>query len=244
MTRGLGWIPDPEPTGEERAAHEGRVGALRPGASDFQREPWILDQGGSEACTGHWGVQTLWGLAGVKLSPWVPWWLARATDAPPGQREPANVGVSTFAMCRAFEHHGAPPWEDWRPGVERFSYSATPPALARLGAQRHRLEVTPIWTDPEDGVRRALSAGLPCGLVVDVDPSFGAATDGRVPAFSGPSRGRHMTTLWPFRTPEEADGEPLLVNSWGLSWSRNGTARVAWDRIRSSPFVCFARLAP
>lgn len=243
MIRGLGWVPDPEPSDEERATHIERVGALRAGGTvvePFARAPWILDQGSSEACTGHWSVQTLWGLAGAHLSPWVPWWLARRADDP-GVHEVANVGVSTYALVRAIERHGAPAYDTWRPGVERFSYSAAPPALARVGGQRHRLKVTPIWTDPEESVRVALSRGLPCGIVVEVDPAFEAAAGGRVPAESGVSRGKHMLTLWPEQLVDDA--EPLLVNSWGQSWGDRGTARVSRDRIRSAPFLCFSELA-
>jgi hypothetical protein len=244
--RGLGWVPDPEPSDEERARHGARVGALRagdPAVLPFTRAPWILDQLDSEACTMHEAVEALYALTGFLGSPWPGWWLARHADLLPGQRDVANVGVSTYAALRTMERHGIPPWDVWHPGMERFSYSAAPPALARTGGQGHRLNVTPIWTDPEEGVRAALSRGLPCGIVVEVDPAFEAASGGRVPAESGASRGKHMLTLWPFRSPEEADGEPLLVNSWGPSWGDRGTARVSWDRIRSAPFLCFSELA-
>ncbi len=254
--RGRGWVPDAPPTSEERARHLEHTAALIGAAAapktegGLDRAPWVLDQLDSEACTMHAGAGWLYGLTGFRGSPWVPWWLARMDDLRATDKHPPNVGVSVSAMLRTMERHGFPTANSWGPGAPGFdavpAYSGVPPALARIGAQQHKLDVIPIWDSGSDAVD-ALCAGLdarqPGGIVVKADSVFENPVDGVVGPENGEDVDSHLVAIWRYRTATDGSREALAVNSWGISYGIGGTVWLSEARIRAASFLCTARLA-
>jgi hypothetical protein len=244
--KGCGWVP-------ERAIRRvaGRVGTiasrvgtlLSPERGGIDRDPWILDQRSTEACTGHNGAEFIYGLNGEQCSPWIPWTFGRLYDgATPLTLQ--NVGVRTSSMLAAFRKHGSCKWEDWRPGVSGFSYHELPPALLRAEAQKFNIDAVPLYASGQALVALivdALSRKLPCGLVVRVDKRFDAAKSDPVgPEDGGEIRGRHIITPWSFY---RSGGSYVIecINSWGTDHGDSGIVRLSAERVGQAPYASVAR---
>ncbi len=252
--RGTGWRPSPPPSLAQRAASKMRasvalIGALsRPSEGGLDAEPWILDQGKSEACGGHWAAQAIYLLTGRKVSPWFPWWFARAYDQLPNRPNLLpNEGATFVSILQALREHGACPYSEWSEGTPQFSWTRIPAGLARATAQKFNLRTDPIWETGNtalESVLQALLAKKPVGVVVNVDAGFQTPIDGVVGPESGNSRGRHFIVANRFRTVHTAAGPRVLVNvinSWGAGWGVNGCAWLDEQRIKDAVHLCVAR---
>jgi hypothetical protein len=249
--KGLGWVPDPEPNllsraGSKLRASRALLGAIsRPSEGGIGVSPWVLDQGTSQSCTGHFAAEAIYGLTLRKCSPWFPWFWGRAYDRG-SVAGLANVGVSSSSVRRALSRHGACGSDMWRPGVDGFGWEVLPDAVARANAQRFNLTLAPIWEVGEtalESVLDALGNGFPVGVVVDVDPGFDAPVGDTIGPAKGPSRGRHIVTGWRWRTVQGEDGprrQVQIVNSWGTGWAGDGCAWLDEDRIKFAPYLCAA----
>lgn len=246
--RGLGWLPDPAPTVADRVASKARtaralVGAvLRAPSGGITADPWILNQGSSSACTGHFAAEAIYALTGERCSPWFPWWFGRAYDADP--RHITDTGVSMRAMRRALAQHGSPRIELWGPGTLGFARNAPPSGMARAEAQKRNLDVVPILETGGaalSAVLDALSRQRPVGIVVEVDDAFDNPKDGYVGPQTGDSRGRHIITGWRYRTLDSGAVRVLAANSWGRDYGINGTCWLDASRIRNAVSLCVAR---
>lgn len=240
--RGLGWVSPPARTPERvaaAAAHlNASVGAELPDSFCLSRPLWILDQGTTEACTAHMGVGMVYELTGAKCSPWVPWWAARLYDTP-GQL--LNVGCSTDGFLYALSQDGACDWDE----LPTLGVSDTPTVICRIDAQRHKLDVVPIYAtgnDAEQALRTALVGGYPGALVVNVDAGYDhPAPDGTVGPEDGPSRGQHAVRVRGYRTDATGVRWYLSPGSWGTGYGLGGEVWLHQDRVRFAPFLGFGR---
>ena len=244
VTHGTGWR---EERRVRRAA--GRLGTkLRLGTlgSDLQlpdmtrprSEPWILDQGSSEACTGFNGACAVYELTGERLSPWMLWTYGRIRD---GAKPSAlrNIGVRTSAMLAAFRRHGSCDYQSWQPDTLGFDRHALPPAMARVSAQRFNIQATALYAVGQQLVHLlvdGLSRGYSGGIVVNVDRRFERAGSDPVGPEDGASRGRHIITL---RRAYRSGGNYVIecVNSWGRGHGDGGLVRLSAERAGQAPFA-------
>lgn len=241
---GVGWVPERAPrrvAGQLLGVTRKLATLQTPQNGGVKRAPWILNQGSKNACTGFNGAQLVYGLTGLKVSPWMLWFYGRLRDGATPETL-SNVGVRTSAMLAAFRKHGACYHDTWRPGLDGFEYDAAPPSLLRMQAQRHNLSVTPLY---ERGLRLvellvdALAQGRPCGLVVQVDAGFDRAKSDPVGPESGKTRGAHIITPWSFY--RGAGGYVIeCVNSWGPGHGDGGIVRLTAERVGQSSFACIA----
>jgi hypothetical protein len=236
--RGTGWVE--EPIDAIGAVDEDPILDLLPNSGGVTREPWILDQGQTNSCTGHNGVQLVYGLTGDRCSPWFPWFFGRMHD---GEKlPPRNVGVRSSSMLRALRNHGTVLHEHWCDGVPGFRTNKLPPGLLRQRAQKHNVDVAAINASGGalvDRIVNALAQGLPCGLVVRVDEAFERARENVVGRESGSIRGLHIITPWRF----VMDGGYVIscVNSWGRGHGDSGIVHLSAERVAQAPFACIAK---
>lgn len=241
---GVGWVPE---RGPRRVAGQAlgvvrRLSALATSSrGGVPRDPWILNQGSQNACTGHNGAQLVYGLTGAKVSPWMLWLYGRLRDGATPETL-SNVGVRTSAMLAAFRKHGSCYYDAWRPGLDGFAYDEQPPALLRMQAQRYNLSVTPLYDSGQrlvDLIVDGLSRQRPCGLVVRVDAGFDRAKSDPVGPESGKTRGDHIISPWSFY--KSPNGYVIeCVNSWGTGHGDGGIVRLTAERVGQSPFACVA----
>jgi hypothetical protein len=241
---GVGWVPErgPRRTAGQVLGVVRKLSTLQaPRRGEIPRDPWILNQGSKNACTGHNGAQLVYGLTGNRVSPWMLWLYGRLRDgATLGTL--SNDGVRTSAMLSAFRKHGACFYDGWRPGLNGFEYDAPPPALLRLQAQKFNLGVTPLYERGQrlvDLIVDALARHRPCGLVVRVDKGFDRAKSDPVGPEDGATRGQHIITPWSFY--EGSNGYVIeCVNSWGDGHGDGGIVRLTAERVGQAPFACVA----
>lgn len=237
--KGTGWVRGPKLTAElfrASAAHvESAATANLPDQFCAARDPWITDQGSTEACTAFMGVGAIYQLTGLKCSPWIPWWAARLFDAPGQPLQ--NVGCSTDAFLTALRDHGACPWDDL-PSLGMFENPPAVPGL--LTAQKHKLDIQPIYAmgdDAENAFRLSFTQGAVGTLVVNVDDAYDHPdSNGYVGPESGTSRGQHAVEVDPcYKTDATGVRWYRSPGSWGdiVRWLHQ-------SRIRTAPFLGFA----
>lgn len=244
--RGFGWVPEParkRVTGRVASVAMGTarkvLGAtlLLPERGEVSRDPWILDQGSTESCTGHHGAQEIYGLTGFHASPWFVWYYGRARDG----GAMSNRGVSSSSTTAALRKHGACATSEWRPGVEGFGYNVAPPGYLDVDAQRFNVDVSAVYVNRVELIVDAITRGYVPGVSVHVDRAFldARGTEPLGPE-SGEIFGRHIITPWAFRV---VRGEYAIgcVNSWGRDHGDGGIVWLSAARVRQSPFVCIAR---
>lgn len=243
VIRPRGWLPEPGLPEAVIGAHRSHTSFLaaqaRPLEGGLEREVWELFQEG-ESCTGHFAVESTYGLTGIKCSPYPPWWAARAYDAPLAPIR--NVGCSTASFVRALREHGACEWRHWNPESFGFDINKVPPGLARLNGQRHKLDLVPLYGDREQIVEAALvslSRGCPVGIVVGTTEQFDRPIDGEIGPIVETVPGDHIVTGWRYR---QRDGrrQVLAVNYWP-NWGIGNCAWLDESWIAASEFVCSAR---
>jgi hypothetical protein len=249
MEHGTGWVGGLEPTPELVRASAAHLeialgGALVRGLEGgLERDPWVQTQGHEESCAPRMGIGHIYGLTGIKCSPYIPWWAARVSDA--GSEDISNVGVSTHSFVRALREHGACDWEKWNSSSPGFDMNKKPPALARIGAQKHNLDMVPIYafgTDAIEAACEALDHQFPVGVVVNVDDAYS------IPGFGGvvgPERGKlkgqHGVTVWRYRTADSGRREFLSPGSWGTNFGDHGLTWLDESRIANTVFLCFSQ---
>lgn len=241
--RGLGWVCGPTPTQAlvmGSYAHVASAGAVTlPEACILSRPLWVQNQGGEESCTAQMGAGMIYELTGEKCDAHVPWWAARDYDAPFGPL--ANVGCTTDGFLLGLEQHGACPMSEW--DGTGYDILTRPPVVARIAAQKRRLDIQSIYQVGADAVRgacKALVDGLPVGVVVNVDAGYDTPTNGRVGPQAGPSRGQHAVRVRGYET--DADGVIWFRSpgSWGTGYGLGGEVLLHESRIATSPWLGFA----
>ena len=249
-TRPCGWLPDPDLThgaiGQSVAAAGVDFDAIDlPDTGGVPRPEWDPRQIG-QSCTGHTLAEQGYGLTGIKYSPYHSYHWGLVHDIGPNESDLVDAGVSVSSVLASGREHGLALWDKWNPASPGFSVLNRPPALARISAQRANLDLVRIFASggeaASESVCTALYRGWPVGVVVKVDESFDAAgEDGVVGPERGRVRGMHMITAWSYTTTMDGYRSVRCLCHWGPGFGHRGGVYLHPSRIRSSPYLCYAR---
>lgn len=216
---------------------------LTPQYGGQTREPWILDQGSRESCTGHAVAQSIYALTGAKHSPDHAWVNGLLRDGWKPDELP-NIGVRLSSVVAGMRLHGACRADMWGPGSLGFESPAVPPTAMRIDAQRVRLDAYPIYGNGQamlDQIIDAMARQYPVGIVVRADTAFRRARWEAVPK-SSEDAPLHMITGWRFERRIQG-GQYLVtcVNSWGPMHGERGLVHLSEARVRECPFAFAVR---
>lgn len=236
--RGLGWFPDAQDDRDHiLAAGHLLDRATTPWVADCSHLlPPVLDQGGENSCVAQ-AVATLLFAAHTRssqpgiaelLSRKALWWLCRHERG----LQDWNVGtymrtafrlLNSLGFCRERHWLHSQP-HDKRPAVnaQRLSIDQRDRGTGRVIYERLNGDGPALL----EGIKRAVAAGLPVVIGVDVSDTF-ARGDFDADASVGPPRdsdvvGGHALVVCGY------DGDSFRVrNSWGEDWADGG---MAWLR--------------